>query len=68
MCKYSWFLLKNIFERTLRETSINLTVITTIINNERKKQPNDFFKEIAERKFIKIDFQKFKNNKTRLNR
>lgn len=68
MCKYSWFLLKNIFERTLKETSINLTVITTIINNERKKQPNDLFKEIAERKFIKIDFQKFKNNKTRLNR
>lgn len=26
------------------------------------------FKEIAERKLIKIDFQKFKNNKTRLNR
>lgn len=23
-----------------------------------------FFKEIAERKLIKIDFQKFKNNKT----
>lgn len=67
MCKYFWFLLKNILERTLKETSIKLTVIRLLsIMNEKSHLM--IFKEIAERKLIKIDFQKFKNNKTRLKR
>lgn len=63
MCKYSWFLLKNIFERTLKETSINLTVITTVINNERKKQPNDFLKKLQKENLLKLIFKSFRITK-----
>lgn len=63
MCKYSGFLLKNIFERTLKETSINLTVITTIINNERKKQPNDFLKKLQKENLLKLIFKSLRITK-----